>query len=91
MADFPGLVHPGAVDVADALVAQAHTEGGDMLGPKWRMTSLEMPASLGVQGPGDTTMPWGAISSISLQGDLVVAVGGDLGPQFPTGTGRGCR
>ena len=33
--------------------------------PKWRMTSLEMPASRGVQGPGETTMPEGTRAVIS--------------------------
>ena len=35
------------------------------VGPKRRTTSVEMPASAGVRGPGEMTMRSGAIASIS--------------------------
>ena len=33
--------------------------------PKWRITSLDIPAFSGVPGPGDTTILLGASSAIS--------------------------
>ena len=36
-----------------------------MLGPYLRITSLEMPASMGVHGPGETTIPAGDMASTS--------------------------
>ncbi len=36
-----------------------------MFGPKWRTTSLDMPAFSGVHGPGEMTIFSGASSAIS--------------------------
>ena len=42
-----------------------------------------MPASLGVQGPGDSTMPSGRRPSASADGDLVVAPDHHLRAKLP--------
>ena len=47
------------------------------------MTSRLMPASLGVQGPGEMTMCDGASAAISATGMLVVAHDAHLRPSSP--------
>ena len=44
-----------------------------MVGPAFSISSRQMPASLGVQGPGDSTMPLGFSAMTPATRDLVVA------------------
>jgi hypothetical protein len=53
-----------AEGLADALVAEADAEDGDLAGEAL-ITASEMPASLGVHGPGEITMCSGASAAIS--------------------------
>ena len=64
--------HLAAVDLADGLVAEADAEQRDLAAPALAMRSRQMPASLGVHGPGDSTMAFGPLNDVG-GADLVVA------------------
>ena len=52
-----------------------------MVDAAWSMRSRQMPASFGVQGPGDSTMASGSAATRRRR-DLVVAMHDHLGPQL---------
>ena len=64
MHDSVGPDDVRAEAVPDALVAQADAQQG-ILGPNRATTSLEIPASRGVQGPGEMISRLGPAASIS--------------------------
>ena len=73
MHDPVGADDLGAEGVADALVAQADAQQRDPSGRTARITSLEIPASFGVHGPGEMMMWLGRLRLDLVERDLVVA------------------
>ena len=71
-----------AIDLADRLVAEADAEDRDRRARRARSASRQMPASFGVQGPGEMTIASGSIATTSSTRDLVVAADGELRPQL---------
>ncbi len=59
-----------------------HTPSIGSLPAKYLMASREMPASVGVHGPGETTMRSGFRASISATGQLIVAHDLDFGTEL---------
>ena len=71
-----------AEGLADGLVPQADAQDGHPPGDRW-ISGTEIPASLGVQGPGEITMRSGAKAATPRQVNLVVTIHPHLDPQLP--------
>ena len=71
-----------AVDLADALVAEAHAEHRDPRSPKSRIASFESPASSGRPGPGEIEHRVGLERPHLVEGERVVAVDHGLGAEL---------
>ena len=74
--------HLAAERLADRLMAEADAEDRNVSARPCAIRSRQMPASLGVQGPGESTMASGSAAMNRGGRDLVVAMHDDVRPQL---------